>query len=165
MSGLGPAEPRVLPKLEASEAQRVRALLVVALVLLLPAAFGLRSKQAQNQPLPHCRAGVWVLPSGDLSCTNQRGEPAASLPAWWMGTSLDLNQASAATLTVVDGVGQKLSAKIVAHRRVHGPFAAVGDVQNVKGIGPKLAAKIAQVAQVYPLSDQRSVDASGNSKR
>ncbi len=165
MTETGPKGPKDWPKLEASEAHRVRALLVLALLLLVPAALTLLPAQTSLEPLAHCKAGVYREATGNLACAKSGGPSTAGLPAWWMGTPLDINRASAQTLTVVDGVGLKLSAKIVAYRQAHGAFGSVGDVQNVKGIGPKLAAKIAAVATVYPVRDQRSVPSTGNSNR
>ena len=56
--------------------------------------------------------------------------------------TVNINSASAdeiaATLT---GVGVKRAEAIVAYRDQHGPFAALADLQNVKGIGEKLLEK------------------------
>jgi len=65
-----------------------------------------------------------------------------------MGTSLDLNRASARDLMVVPGVGPALAARIVADREARGPFTTVADVERVKGIGPALAARLARVVEV-----------------
>ena len=49
---------------------------------------------------------------------------------------VDINTADAATLAgAINGVGEKKAATIVAYREVHGPFARVEDLSNVKGIG------------------------------
>jgi competence protein ComEA len=50
---------------------------------------------------------------------------------------LDLNQARAAELMQVPGIGPKLAERIVAHRQERGPFRALADLRQVKGIGPK----------------------------
>ncbi|MDC4232816.1 ComEA family DNA-binding protein [Actinomyces sp. B33] len=55
---------------------------------------------------------------------------------------VDLNTADAAALESLDGVGPALAARIVAHREAHGPFASVGDVDDVPGIGPALVERI-----------------------
>lgn len=55
------------------------------------------------------------------------------------GTStgrVSLNQASAAELTGLPGIGQSTAAAIVAHREANGPFATVESLMDVKGIGP-----------------------------
>lgn len=49
---------------------------------------------------------------------------------------VDINTADAATLAgAINGVGEKKAATIVAYRDVHGPFARIEDLSNVKGIG------------------------------
>ena len=53
---------------------------------------------------------------------------------------ININTASAGELTQLEGVGPKLAARIVAHREANGPFKAVEDIANVKGIGPKILA-------------------------
>jgi DNA uptake protein ComE-like DNA-binding protein len=49
------------------------------------------------------------------------------------GVVLDLNRASAAELTSLDGVGNKLAAGIIAAR----PFSDVDDLLRVRGIGAR----------------------------
>ena len=54
---------------------------------------------------------------------------------------IDLNQASAAELTRLPGIGPVLAARIVAARDSDGPFASVDELRRVNGVGPsKLAA-------------------------
>ena len=48
---------------------------------------------------------------------------------------ISLNSASAAELDVLPGVGPSTAAAIVAYREVHGPFASVDELLNVRGIG------------------------------
>jgi len=49
---------------------------------------------------------------------------------------VDINTADAATLAgAINGVGEKKAATIIAYRDVHGPFARIEDLSNVKGIG------------------------------
>lgn len=49
---------------------------------------------------------------------------------------ISLNQASAAELTSLPGVGEATAAAIVAHREANGPFGSVDALLDVKGIGP-----------------------------
>ncbi|MDP8957691.1 MAG: helix-hairpin-helix domain-containing protein, partial [Actinomycetota bacterium] len=54
---------------------------------------------------------------------------------------IQLNEASAAELETLPGVGPVLAERIVAQREEHGPFASVEDLLDVPGIGEaKLAA-------------------------
>jgi len=55
---------------------------------------------------------------------------------------VDINQADATTLArELNGVGPKLAVAIVAHRKQHGPFRVVNDLEKVRGIGPKILEK------------------------
>lgn len=49
---------------------------------------------------------------------------------------IDLNQAAAAELEQVRGIGPALAARIIAHRREVGRFGRVEDLIEVRGIGP-----------------------------
>ena len=49
---------------------------------------------------------------------------------------VDLNQASAAELDGLPGIGPATAAAIVEHREQNGPFASVEDLEAVRGIGP-----------------------------
>jgi competence ComEA-like helix-hairpin-helix protein len=49
---------------------------------------------------------------------------------------LDLNRASAAELTLLPGIGERLAERIVDEREHGGAFHTVDDLQRVRGIGP-----------------------------
>ena len=68
------------------------------------------------------------------------GGPAETTGAG-AGVPVDLNQATAADLDRLPGVGPATAAAIVAYRDKHGRFRSVDDLGEVPGIGPaKLAA-------------------------
>jgi competence protein ComEA len=48
---------------------------------------------------------------------------------------LDINQATAAQLEELPGIGPVLAARIVAWREAHGAFASVDGLRRVEGIG------------------------------
>lgn len=50
---------------------------------------------------------------------------------------VNINRASAAELTALNGVGEATAAKIVADREQNGPFRTVEDLKRVSGIGDK----------------------------
>ncbi len=50
---------------------------------------------------------------------------------------VDLNTASAALLTYVAGLNQKVAKAVVAHRDAAGPFRARAELKKVKGLGPR----------------------------
>ena len=60
------------------------------------------------------------------------GKPVA--PA--LSGPVDLNTATAEMLDELPGIGPSTAAAIVAHRENSGPFAAVEDLLDVRGIGP-----------------------------
>jgi competence protein ComEA len=69
-----------------------------------------------------------------------RDAPAGAL----MGNDyiVDLNRADHAELLQLPGVGESLAGRIEAYRDKHGPFQAVLDLRNVRGIGPKTLARL-----------------------
>ena len=69
------------------------------------------------------------------------GGPGSSVP---LGP-VDLNRATAAELDGLPGIGPATAQAIVAHREANGPFAAIDDLEQVRGIGP------AKLATIRPL--------------
>lgn len=69
---------------------------------------------------------------------------APSLPASAVSVAdpIDVNQASAAELSLLPGVGPSLAAAIVADRESRGPFRRPQDIDRVRGIGPSILARI-----------------------
>ena len=67
---------------------------------------------------------------------------------------VDINQAEWPELALLPGVGETLARRIVDHRRRHGPFESMADLDDVHGIGP---AKLARIAPwvVTPSDPQR----------
>ena len=50
---------------------------------------------------------------------------------------VDLNTATATELMQLPGVGARTAARILAHRKAHGPFPRPEALMEVKGIGEK----------------------------
>jgi competence protein ComEA len=67
---------------------------------------------------------------------------ASSRPASTMADPIDVNQASAAELSLLPGVGPSLAAAIVADRESRGAFRRPQDLDRVRGIGPAILARI-----------------------
>ncbi len=91
-----------------------------------------------------CRSAAggkrWGNPGG-RGCTVQAG----AMRAGWRlltGLPLDLNRASSAELAMLQGVGAKTAAAVVAHRKARGPFKNVNELLKVTGIGK---ARLAQM--------------------
>ena len=89
-----------------------------ALVLLLAAAFAL---------------------SPALSRAVASSRPASAVS---LADPIDVNQASAAELSLLPGVGPSLAAAIVADRESRGAFRRPQDLDRVRGIGPAILARI-----------------------
>ncbi len=52
---------------------------------------------------------------------------------------VDVNTADAASLSdSLSGIGPKIAEAIVVYRKENGPFMAIEDLLNVKGIGPRI---------------------------
>ena len=55
---------------------------------------------------------------------------------------VNINTATVEELTALKGIGEKKAHSIVEHRKVAGPFAAIEDLKDVKGVGGKIFNKI-----------------------
>lgn len=47
---------------------------------------------------------------------------------------LDLNAADSVSLMKLEGIGEKLAARILEYRRVNGGFREIGELRDIKGI-------------------------------
>ncbi|OHC90675.1 MAG: hypothetical protein A3J99_07200 [Sideroxydans sp. RIFOXYD2_FULL_59_7] len=56
--------------------------------------------------------------------------------------AVDLNTASVEELQAVKGVGASKAEAIVQHRKQHGPFKRVEELDNVKGFGKKMVERL-----------------------
>lgn len=74
-------------------------------------------------------------------------EPSAANSA---DSTININQADAATLDTLDGIGPATAEAIVEYRMSSGPFKQIEDIQDVKGIGPALFSKIKDQITVGP---------------
>ena len=65
------------------------------------------------------------------------------------GKPLNINNASIAELLSLPGIGRTLAERIVQHREQQGHFAAVDDLQSVKGISRKKFEKLKPYISVH----------------
>jgi len=62
--------------------------------------------------------------------------PYGAPPAPETGFTVNINAAGVDELAVLPGLGPATAARIVDHRRQHGPFASLDDLLDVPGVGP-----------------------------
>lgn len=55
---------------------------------------------------------------------------------------ININTADAEELMALDGIGEKIAARIIADRAENGAFSQIEDIKRVSGIGEKTFAKI-----------------------
>jgi competence ComEA-like helix-hairpin-helix protein len=70
---------------------------------------------------------------------------AAAIPAevgMLIDPPVDVNTASHEELQLLPSIGPALAARILEYRAQHGPFAAVDELQHIRGIGPKTVEKL-----------------------
>jgi competence protein ComEA len=67
---------------------------------------------------------------------------AITAPAWGETPPVNINTASVAELTAINGIGPSKAQAIVEHREANGPFARVDDLETVRGIGGKLMERL-----------------------
>ena len=82
---------------------------------------------------------------GEAAATPQPGFSLAA-PAGL----IDINTATPQQLETLPGIGPALAQRIVDYRTANGPFQAIEDVKNVKGIGDSLFEKIKDSITVGP---------------
>lgn len=73
---------------------------------------------------------------------------AASSGASTESSIVNINQADQTQLETLPGVGPATAKSIIDYRTQHGPFAAVDDLLNVRGIGPAKLEQIKPFARV-----------------
>jgi competence ComEA-like helix-hairpin-helix protein len=71
-----------------------------------------------------------------------RTPPRVLAPPLGPFNRLDVDQAPAAELQRLPGIGPALAARIVAYRDSNGPFGSMEKLRRVKGIGPATAARL-----------------------
>lgn len=82
------------------------------------------------------------------------------VPAACFGTALvNINTADEAALETLPGIGPSKAAAIIGYRTENGPFAAIGDIENVSGIGPSTFANIEALITVGSAAAPAAPDA------
>ena len=88
------------------------------------------------------------------------GRPLAEYQQGLRRTGFDIavNQADAQTLCLLPGIGPNLAARIVEHRRRHGPFGSIEQLRQVRGIGAKTQARLTPLIRFGPDSPRPARD-------
>ncbi len=66
---------------------------------------------------------------------------------------ININTATVAELTQLEGIGRAYAERIVVYREAHGGFKSLNDLKNVKGIGPKTLEKNMDKIILHPASE------------
>lgn len=66
----------------------------------------------------------------------------ANASGWIYDGKININTADAQALMQIPGIGDALSARILAYREANGPFTTIDELTNVKGIGEGTLRKI-----------------------
>jgi competence ComEA-like helix-hairpin-helix protein len=113
-------------------------------------ARGLQAAPAPDQKIAS-GSRVEVTPEGGYKVGRMAGSQLLVI-----GLPIDLNQATAADLEAVPGLGPALAQRIVDYRNAHGPFKKLEDLeQKVLGIGPK---KLADIKPYLSIGEPASHD-------
>jgi len=97
------------------------------------------------------RSVIWILGFSCLAC-----------PLFARAALININTADAATLDTLPGIGPTKAQAIIEYRTAHGPFAAIGDIQNVSGIGP---ATFADIAAFITVGDSGGIDTAADQEQ
>lgn len=98
-------------------------------------------------------AAAWYVAAGGLSggLVHHDAPPPATVTF-----SVDLNTADVHELAPLPGLGPATAARIVEHRRLHGPFTSIDGLLDVPGIGAvTLAGLRDHLRPVPPLAEAR----------
>lgn len=112
----------------------------------------------RSEPNASRHAGGWVLLGGLIllvglrSATERkrRDRPAAQdaqadsmhRTVGFPILTIDINQATEAELSCVEGIGPQLAARIVEYRRRVGAFSSLEQLDDIPGVGPRLVAQL-----------------------
>jgi competence protein ComEA len=107
--------------------------------------------------------GAGVLPNGSQTVTSGgkvsiepdrtvRLERMSGADLLTLGLALDPNQARAADLETIPGLGPVLARRIVEFRKERGPFKDIENLLEVKGVGPKILEKIRPYVSVSEIN-------------
>jgi competence protein ComEA len=97
-----------------------------------PAAVNLAERVSDGEEIHVLRLGETARAPARKSRTKRKTSDA-SAPI----EAIDLNAAGASALASNPGIGATLAARIVAYRRLNGPFASLDELADVAGMTPR----------------------------
>lgn len=89
-----------------------------------------------------------TLSDTTLAAVQQHQQNTGEITNAFVNGKLNINAATAEDLTLLPGIGDTLADRIISYRENNGPFTAVEDLLNVKGIGSASFSKFAEYITV-----------------
>lgn len=95
-----------------------------------------------------------------ISCLSRDGmavvavKPMDSSERLVLNIPLDLNQATAADLEKIPGIGPAMAERIIGFRQINGEFRRLEELEMVQGIGPGKLAQLSKYLQVVGNTEQ-----------
>ena len=113
-----------------------------------PGAMGPNPAETPSHPSPTAQPPV-ATPTVSTPPSPAPTTPAPTTPAAPSRIAkLNINDATAAQLELLPGIGPSLAGRIVAYRTSHGRFGSIADLDKVDGIGPKTLERLAPLISV-----------------
>jgi competence protein ComEA len=101
--------------------------------------------KAEALPTPPVVEGG-VSPQSTEQPAGGEGQSQGSAPS--SSDKINLNSATIEQLDLLPGIGPAIAQRIIDYRQAKGPFAAIEDITNVKGIGPATFEKLKDLITV-----------------
>lgn len=119
--------------------------------LALPAPAGDNQSGVELPVLPNEPAALTKAEPAKADAARPAPATQPKTPIAPTKTTININTATAAELELLPGIGPALAQRIIDHRREHGAFRRVEDLDDVKGIGPRTLEKLRPLVRVEPL--------------
>jgi competence protein ComEA len=116
--------------------------------ILQRAGFGADGPTVRNAgQRPPNGARLHLSGEGDSTCELRISQMAAGTKLLF-DVPLDINRAGVEELVLLDGIGRKTAAAIVAYRAQHGAFRCIDDLRAIKGFKDKKLERLRKTVEV-----------------